>query len=102
MNDVYYTQIYVNEVEVNNFFNNTLDGVVKDVLYELIAGDQIHLDPLMCITKAQVEERVRDVYGESSTHAKFFFSRKLVINNIEHGWDPCHIVVETTLRVVGD
>ena len=102
MNDVYYTKIYVNDVEVTDFFNNTLDGVVKDVLYELTAADQIHLDPLMCITKAQVEDKVRDVYGESSTHAKFFFSRKLVINDIVYGWDPCYIVVETMLRVVGD
>jgi hypothetical protein len=101
MNDVYHTKIYVEEQQVKDFFNNTLDGVVKDVLYELTAADEIHLDPLMCITKYQVEDRVRDAYGESSTHVTFFFSRKLVVNNIQYGWDQYYIIVETMLRVVG-
>lgn len=101
MMDVYQTTIRVNERKVAEFLNNTLDGVLMDVLYE-VSADRIHLDPLMGITKNDVENRIRDAYGQQSTHTKFFFSRKLVINDIPYGWDPCYIVVETTLRVVGN
>jgi hypothetical protein len=90
----------VNEEKVTELFNNTLDGVVADVLYELTA-DKIYLDPMMGITNAGIEEKVRDAYGQSYTHAKFFLGRKMVINDIPYGWDPCYIVVETMLRIVG-
>jgi hypothetical protein len=100
MMDVYHTTIHVNEEKVTELFNNTLDGVVADVLYEL-STYRLHWDPLMGITDFEIEDVVREAYSQQSTHTKFFFSRKRVINDVHYGWNPRYIVVETMLRIVG-
>ena len=100
MMDVYHTIIRVNEKKVTEFFNNTLDGVLVDVLYEL-STYRLHSDPLMGITDFEIEDTVHEAYSQQSTHTKCFFSRKRVINDIHYGLEPRYIVVETMLRIVG-
>jgi hypothetical protein len=100
MMDVYQTTICVDGKKIIELFNNTVEGVVTDVLYEL-SGYRIHSDPLMCIHDFEIEDRVLDAYGQPSTHTKIFFGRKRIINDVQYGWDPRYIVVETMLRVVG-
>ena len=88
MNDVYQTTISVGGKQQCEFFNMTLDGVIKTVLYELLERHAIHTDKSMEITQQQVMDKVLDAYGQPSTHTKINFNGQ-------------YMVVETWLRYVG-
>jgi len=88
MHDVYHTVITIAHQQDCEFFNLTLDGVVEDVLYELIERHAIHTDPVINLTKQQVIDKVLDEYGQPSTHTNINFNND-------------YIVVGTWLRSVG-
>uniref|UniRef100_A0A6C0AHP5 Uncharacterized protein n=1 Tax=viral metagenome TaxID=1070528 RepID=A0A6C0AHP5_9ZZZZ len=102
MQDVFQTKIRVTDGETIEFFNNTLDGVVKDVLFELTAADKIYLDAVFGITKEQIEDKIHDGYGEHSTHVIISFERTKFISETVYISIPHYIVVETMMRIVGD
>ena len=91
MNDVYQTTITVDGKQKCEFFNMTLDGVIKTVLYELLERHAIHTDPSIDITQQQIIDKVLDAYGQPSTHTRITFIR----NNFGY------VAVETWLRYVG-
>jgi hypothetical protein len=88
MNDVYQTTISIGGKQQCEFFNMTLDGVIKTVLYELLERHAIHTDKSMEITQQQVIDKVLDAYGQPSTHTKINFNEY-------------YAVVQTWLRYVG-
>jgi hypothetical protein len=91
MNDVYQTTISIGGKQQCEFFNMTLDGVIKTVLYELLDRHAIHTDKSMEITQQQVMDKVLDAYGQPSTHTRITFIRK----------NFGYVAVETWLRYVG-
>jgi hypothetical protein len=91
MNDVYQTTITVDDKQQCEFFNMTLDGVIKTVLYELLDRHAIHTDKSFDITQQQVMDKVLDAYGQPSTHTRITFIRK----------NFGYVAVETWLRYVG-